>query len=1146
MKNQLRIHNQYGAGLIGVMVAAALVVTAAMAISYFYVNQVRLAARIDNSMQCQQTLKSVVEYISKDNNSLFITSVGPRDANTAELVAEPFGHNFSTIDGVPQFPTTVNASSGTGSSIQSAAPQPSLNSQNAPLSPSWQFNNFLNIRNAHNRILSLSLSNGNVCCDNLDDMFSNDVDTPSCGIQFNPADLGLNNSEAVAIVAANFTDSSGQLACPLNANSLPSARNNSTAKVRVQVFTNMGTDEERFCTADATAYFSEDSVPPMVMMSGLTDGVNPGNPFCAAAAAGGTQYNCSPAATSVAFSVRTVANTNGNDCAACLAGLSNNSCPNPQNPITQCQNVCRDSDPGSIFLCRIGEKHWFDMNKNHWEPCEQTAVYGCTGGQYVVDNGLEGSPSNTCVGKVRLGTVNIQYLGNAGATATPMTRTEAVVRLSNLTAGRAYEIDVRAVDTRGLRSGPSFAGLATGGFTDGPHFIIPNDPPSLVGLNENSELIDRAGYAPGSTSVSDMRVYQNLAGDYQCQAGVVSFSSSVVYPSMVAWVYPFMDGESCSFSISGGTPNSTVGGGCSCSGGICSGTANVGSGGVWSARMDVSNICGTAGSGASSTPWCYEDVSSMTTNISSANTNTDTPSLSIQTTAPKKCPVSAGVGNITNPASPTFPRLGAGPYGPPSPLTNYSFSNIGWNPQTHSGCLREWFISPQICSVVTDVCGRQTKVRTTYESYLTEGAATTNSCQEVAGINVEGNRCIAGTYCDNTFNCKSTSGYARAGQACARKAGSGSYPYDDENQPCAHNSDCGFNLGVGSAYHIAGQCAGDSYKCVSGTVEEPGGSREGDACQIGNPCENVQRICFNSSDNTAVSPEESCGVFGCGSGKYCGNKANSGTCRHGSASCTSDADCAPLNGTTFIQNEGVCQSPVNTSCQECPNNGDLVMCPRVDGGCNESDPVLPSGNRSCASAPVVCAPGACVRGPELSRGECLKADNTPALLGEAGTRRVDYECRNNCSTCVGCPTPNFEPCVGTNIDIMYGCYVDTDAYDMPSTDVHTEGQCTRSNAINCTVGNRQTSRHGGGDPTSDPGDNYYFDGSVHAQFSVNWSGASWCSGRNCFGGDIPNGVYNPRVTVVHTPTGRTWNFSVPVTKNVQTPHPTTGDCNAVP
>ncbi len=1177
------IKKQDGMGLIAAVMAAALVVVAALAITYFITDQNKQVVVLENSTQCQQVLKTVMDYIDKDNNSLFITSFGPEiPAGSPPGTASTFppGRDI-TIDGIDRFnfvqggapiqslygPNSTirfdpdGTTVGTPLAQQLAERNQQFNGVTTQIPAAYKFTNSLNIKNTINRIIALSYQR-NICMNNLDSMLANDgTNAPVAGsVIYSPGSaanvpgLLLNEDNVRVIIGTNFSTNAAASFCPdtATASDIPTAGDRATAKVRVQVFTNISSvnrADYRVCMGETTTYFADDNVPPLTIMSNISGLLNTGN----------VQYSCNPLGTELFFDVRSVIDRNPatRTCETCLQTLPT---AFGTDPIAICNpannaSACVESDPGTIFLCRIGEKHWFDMNKDHWEPCDQTAVYGCVGGNYDVEEPTAVA-TNTCIGRRNLGTVRIVYDDNGAVNPTLTSRgTRARVFLAGLEDQRAYEVDVRAVDTRGVLVGKSFTGtvgIMGTTYLFGPTFVTTRDAPTVVNVVKNSPLVGPAGQMLGAVGVSDYSVYSQFTNEYQCQAGNVDVVGTVSYPTMPAYVYDLIRTETCTVSATGGAPvvSTVAGGACNCVNGICTGTVPIAVGGNWTATMGVSNICGAVGVPGTTTPWCYEDtVTSPLASVTVTNQTTANPNLAQTANGTKKCPVSAGVGNFAIPANVTYPIVN------PGATRSTAFTAMGWSLPVNSGCIAE-FTGPQACSKMTDVCGHQATAGANYQSYLAENqpTPTTNTCLRVGnpspGTQVNGNQCIAGTYCGSAYKCLTRTPVpgpgSNIGQPCYSNSTGVSVPTNIAAAPCTHVTDCGF----GKATHIPGVCSGADYRCVatSDSTIRPLGicSSVGGACNVVNTCNGTSMACHTNAG--VLIPGASCAAAQC---HYPGNifpnvagtdqclqVDNSGTCQYGGNPCDTNpgdgVECLDYPGNCELQpgGEGVCLAPTNAGCFDCPNSGDLVTCPRVNGGCDiVLPPVAPTGNLSCASGPPVCTPGACVPGPEINRTDCIDAGGAVADVGEAGTRTITYgPCSNGCAACV-CATTQVVACVGDNLQVFAGCFVDTHPdFDMTQNPAYTEQECTTTDAMVCSVGNRLNSAGPG------PGDSYIFDNP--GDYTVVWSGPAWCTsnvvGSRCISPpDQSNGNYNVGMVVTHTPTGRVWNLSVGIHKQVR-------------
>lgn len=528
--------NQSGIGIVGVMIAATMVVVIALVVGNFISDQAQQSVKLEISGSCQNIANSVVEYIKKDESSLFITSYGP------QLGSTKFASGLDkTEDGLDRFVfkgQSVPLFTGPAGYTMTLPP----GAQKIPAN--WKYFNYLNVKNSTNRLITLA-ADGEFCCSSLD------MNNPNCGARFMDDALtrpGLRLSEKNVDVdlAINFKNPNGSTMCvgrSLSLNNLPSANYNQPVDFKVKV-TMKGAGGDKTCTASGTVAHTVDVTPSIAMLQMEDQSL-----LCPAGKTG-LPSHCS-SATPVKFKIKTVKNSGGTNCQAlCLGQIKSKTCGaleplNLFNPQTTCPTTCLNSEPGSSFLCRIGEKNWFHnpLYANRWEPCEVAKVYDY---------------NDSVAGSVR-----IQYEPEFNGSRSEVT-TNATLILSGLTQGRAYVVDVRAVDTRG-NVGPSFCQYSPSCTqTSAPHFVVMPPAPALGTLSETANQVGtvsmttQLGRDNSLTSLPQYANALNILGNnkYQCQAGSPVFSVPISY-SVPAGAFSGFITTSCTATVTNpsGTTN---------------------------------------------------------------------------------------------------------------------------------------------------------------------------------------------------------------------------------------------------------------------------------------------------------------------------------------------------------------------------------------------------------------------------------------------------------------------------------------------------------------------------------------------------------------------------------------------------------------
>ncbi len=729
VKNHIKLLDEDGMGLVGALIAASMVVTIALVVAHFVTSQNQQSVKLELSGSCQNIANSIVEYIKKDETSLFISSYGPAPGTTSYASGLD-----KTDDGLDRFVFGgVSAPLFTGPS--GFRMSISNNAQAVP--NNWKYFNNLNIKNSTNRLLALAAS-GDFCCSDLD------MNNPNCGTRFlddSTTRPGLRISEKNVTIdlAVNFKSPAGASICTgrrLAIANIPGSTYSTPTEFKVKV-TMDGIGNGKSCVAGGTIKQNADKAASLTLMEMQGQGA-----FCPAGK-NGLPSHCN-AATPVVFKVKTVKNSSGSSCLTqCLSQVESRACNslgalNLFNTFsnTACVNNCLESEPGSSFLCKIGEKNWFTNNPNHWEPCETARVYDHNG--------------------ANAGTVRIEYTPTYNDERSEVT-TNATITLSSLTEGRAYVVDVRAVDTGG-NIGPSFCSTNPNSCAaaSDPHFVVIPPAPVVGSITETTLRIAPTTLAAqlgrDSTITSQAKYATALspfgANQYQCESGAPRFSVPVTY-AVPAGAYSGFVTDSCTATLR--LPNGTVQNpACVCTGGNCVAQLPASAiDGAYDFDMNIVNYCGGAGA-TRSQDWCKDG----NTAIGIANggnqvfgTNPDFENqVTYPTAATKACGVVSLCPNVNGGFTPT---IGACPN-----------ATIGWDPMQHSGCLQA--PGNNYCMLAMDPCGRsQATTPVAYSTTLmgvtyTSATDTANSCFEYGAFKVGGNSCEAGSYCNASGKCNTT------------------------------------------------------------------------------------------------------------------------------------------------------------------------------------------------------------------------------------------------------------------------------------------------------------------------------------------------------------------------------------------------------
>lgn len=723
--------NQSGMGLVGVVIAAALVIIAALAVSSFITNQSSQSKRLELSGSCQNIAATVIEYLKKDEGSLWISSYGPAPGSTryASKISE-------TDDGYDRFVMSGRSTLFMGP----AGFQLSLENGDQTLPNTWKYFNHLNIKNSSNR-LAVLVANGPFCCE------SGNISDPNCGAVFisdrvSRSGFVVADKNIEIKLAVNLRNASGSLCAgkrQLTAADLNSfdSRFNGTVEFTALVTVGKGTANENKCSAMGSIHQNSDVTPSLTLIE-----LQNKPRMCGTKS--GLPSNCN-AVDDVVYRLRTV--TNDGSCTSnCLAQIQSQTCSNIStndlslfNSFTHasCVNNCRPSEPGSAFLCKIGEKNWFNnpANANRWEPCEIANVYD-------FNNSIMSGAN-----------VTVQYVPEFNDTA-PETTTNANLRITGLTQGRAYIVDVRAIDTSG-NVGPSFCSSSPSSCdtASNPHFIIIPGIPTIGSMTDVQNYVNTTGAQKGSDlSLISTGKYSGAlsplgANQFQCQSGTPEFFVPITY-SPPPGAYSNYITTSC---VSRLTPPSGIAATpfCTCTSGACSSLlpASAASG-DYQYTMTISNDCGGAPT-IRNRNWCTDNNIAIGITDDGDQTFGSSPDFSNFVNYPSAATKACGIVSLCpNDTGGFIPTIGACPN-----------AALNWNPMVHSGCLAD--PAKNYCMLAMDPCGRSQP--TTAVEYSTRlmgvplaSSEPNNKCFDYTGVQVCGNDCVAGSYCDSGGVCRTT------------------------------------------------------------------------------------------------------------------------------------------------------------------------------------------------------------------------------------------------------------------------------------------------------------------------------------------------------------------------------------------------------
>ncbi len=765
LKNRL---NSSGLGIIGVMVAAALVLIAALTVSRFVADQYRLSTRLEISGSCQNIANSIVEYIKKDEASLFISSYGPNPNSTTY----PAGLDV-TDDGVDRFafgPAPVS------SFVSTSGMTMDLPNTSVPLPDTWKYYNHLNIKNSVNRLVALSASD-NYCCDSLN------MSDASCGTVFysdsQPVPGFTITDKNVEVRLATAFDGVSCVSRRLAMSDIPDSRQETKANFKVRVTIKKGTPQEQSCEGLGSVQRSPDSTSSLSILQYDTDLC--GNSQTVPAVCGGTpsiqlrvrsfksasQANCQTNCLMQTTSEKTCAEIQAGELSL-FNGLSHASCA----------NNCTLSEPGTAFLCRIGEHNWMQANPNFWEPCEVAQIRDADGSI--------------------IAPVQIEYVPMTGGNAQTQRSGQAIITLTNLRNMRGYSADVRAVDTAG-NVGPAFCGAMGSPSCSAtrPHFNVID---AVVTFGPVADTANRVGPTSASvegrvttlTSTSGFGTALNAFGanQYQCQNGAPQMQGAITYdPPLPAGFTPY---HVCTAALT--NPNGSVtdlpADQCVCTTTECTATtASLTGRGNYSLDIVPLSDCGEM---VAPPPvnWCLDNNINIGASYPATINAGPTPNFGNIITGPTTSQKPCGVATLC-------PTL-AGPF---TPVLGTSCSTVptGWVDMTHSGCLAD--PTSNYCATVVDACGRfQTtndpapaiQYSSTLRGVTYSASPAANKCFRYNGVQVGGNECETGAYCSRQGQCRNTC--PLQGQSCSVAS------------DCDHDSYGATSAQSGGPQCVSGQC----------------------------------------------------------------------------------------------------------------------------------------------------------------------------------------------------------------------------------------------------------------------------------------------------------------------------------------------------
>lgn len=856
-RNRNRL-NQNGLGLAEILIASAILIIVFAGVAYFITGQKKTAIHITENASCQNIAASIATEFSKDDANIDLKSYGPRSLGMFKQ-----NENMGP-DGIPYFKDEVE-------SVAQANLTKNMSNQSVDVSSfEWRFRNSLNVRNSFNRLLALANSNAAFRCMGLDINCGADVSNlPKVASLLASAPPGTTAQLGIDI----FVQDTQLFSNPPNLGSnYYTGPQDGAVRAEFQVVVTMpqpnGTTVS--CAQQSRAQFSIDRTPPLVLLEIQDSELCGSNPPINAANLCGSDPNDTWIGNMRVYTVRDTP-----QCRACMQRETDISrCPNSGNIANCLAADCTPSDPGSIFLCRFGEKNWLNSaGRDLWQPCHSSKTYSESG--------------------TSLGSNMITYLNNYPGHEK---RTVANISTALLPTDRAYNFDVRAVDASGIMAGSSFCEVT--GHCDvnsGTGLVGSSSPPSIVSTTSGSQIVARA-VAPPTGGSSPYPTASAVFGSslFQCQNGQATFVTQLQYPIGGSG----LGIETCTATFVAPSAGTAT---CTCDlDGSCIIQATPTTDGNATLSITVRDVCGRQDTDTIN--WCIDTLAFNDFRLRNFGDFTSVgPNFTGATN--KKC----GLAYLC-------PKFG-GDYDPQLNACRPS----DYSAPTHSGCATKILGVPPVnnlCIKAVDPCGRilDSNPKGNYGILLsTQGSAGRICLQGPGG----GNYCDPGApFCTRDTICANDCGYN--GVNCTNN------PAAPDSQRCSFAINCNH----GFPGEITGSCS-TTYQCNSstGTRIEPQGCIDQQACSImgaclgakNGTCSNGVGICREDGDCTAPN---TC------NGAVQGTCDNEDTDKHGIA-CWDASECEDP-GTCSIRDQGVCSCPTNKFCpgpglfrEVCP---DLTSC----------------------------------------------------------------------------------------------------------------------------------------------------------------------------------------------------------------------------
>ena len=500
-----RILWPHGFSLIEIVLALGLLSLLLMLLTSGMSGMQRAGKMTEGGERCRALANVINAQIQRGAGSAFISNIGATDltdryeAGAVNLIIDPlFNSNryLPTSGGTPAR-AIVSSSSEPQGQLHDLTFDEELDLSNHPASSDWAFTNYLNIANSANGIIAAINQEQISCVAGLaergsdvtplfDDLLAEELNRQGLNVEmFMAADVVMRGGSLCA--SAGSTS--------INLETLEPSNTHVDYRISINVETSSGSSDGadvQSCSVQGRVAFSPDRDPPLTAVR-ILGAEQEGGSLCGNTPSGepkqGVPSICAAPDDPAQIELEVVTFKNTAVCRSCLheqyeliggpsavitrAMSLNGTCAEPRDPIGTCveTNRCEYTDPGSLFFCRLGEKHWLaglagggDSGRD-WQPCHAANLWDYDGTviseanvfmEYGTTHPIRTNPARGNYGAER------DYSQSDLATW-------ARIRIANPRRGRSYQFDVRAVDTSSRWMGRSFCGSDANNFTCSPN-----------------------------------------------------------------------------------------------------------------------------------------------------------------------------------------------------------------------------------------------------------------------------------------------------------------------------------------------------------------------------------------------------------------------------------------------------------------------------------------------------------------------------------------------------------------------------------------------------------------------------------------------------------------------------------------------------